>query len=323
MVFLLIAAIVAALILGISAYTYWTCFRTQGDRYINPYTPIEGSQYKAVENEIYSCTRIMEKSPCQWVSVKSHDGLTLRARYYHNADGAPLMMLFHGYRSMALRDSAGGFILANKLGMNVLAVDQRAHGTSEGKVISFGIKEREDVLTWVNFANAHYGNHPIVVSGLSMGAATVLMAAQLQLPENVVGIIADSPFSSPKDIIRKVCRDRKLPDALCYPFIRLGARLFGGFSLEAYSAEEAIKHTSLPILLIHGDDDRYVPMEMSKIIYAARPENTELDLFPGAGHGLCYMVDPLRYETVNARFLWRLPALKKHMEANSFAKEHR
>ena len=102
-----------------------------------------------------------------------------------------------------------------------------------------------------------------------MGAATVLMASELNLPENVVCIIADSPYSSPKAIIRKVCRDRHLPDWLAYPFIRIGAKIFGGVSIEECSAEDAVRNARIPILLIHGEDDRFVPCQMSKRIFRA------------------------------------------------------
>lgn len=323
MLFICCAAILVAVILSFTLYTYFTCFHAGKDRCDNPYAPVIGSQYKAVEDEIYACSRIMEKVSCEWVEIPSYDGLTLRGRYYHFTDGAPIMLLMHGYRGMALRDCSGGFILSSKLGLNILVPDQRAHGKSDGRVISFGIKERYDVLSWINYVNIRFGRQtPIVLSGLSMGASTVLMAAELDLPENVAGIIADSGFSAPGDIICKVCRDRGLPDWLCFPFIRLGARLFGGFSLTECSAEKAIQRTSLPILLLHGDDDRYVPKKMSEKIYAARNNNTELAIFPGAGHGLCYMVDPLRYEALNVRFLCRLPTVRLWLENSSFAHKY-
>lgn len=321
MIVLIILAIIILLVLGITWYTYTICFYTGKDRYENPYSPIAGSQYKAVADEIYACSRIMEKSECQWVGIRSYDGLLLKARYYHHADNAPLMILFHGYRSMALRDCSGGFILAGKLGMNVLVPDQRAHGKSEGRTITFGIKERFDVISWIRFCNAEFGEQRIVLSGLSMGAATVLMSASEELPSNVVGIIADSGFSAPKDIICKVCGDKKLPCKLCYPFIALGTHLFGGFSLKDCSAEEAVRNTDLPILLIHGEDDRYVPAEMSKQIFAARPQNTNLVLFPNAGHGLCYMTDPKLYEKASLEFLWQIEVLRTYLGNNKFAQE--
>ena len=140
----------------------------------------------------------------------------------------------------------------------------------------------------------------IVISGVSMGATTVLMAAGLGLPENVIGIIADCPYSSPKEIIMKVCSDMKLPARLMYPFVRLGAKLYGHFDLEAADAAEAVCHAKVPILLIHGEDDRFVPCSMSQKIFErfkeANPDgNMLLETFPGAGHGISFMEDEVRY----------------------------
>jgi fermentation-respiration switch protein FrsA (DUF1100 family) len=138
-----------------------------------------------------------------------------------------------------------------------------------------------------------------------MGAATVLMASALPLPENVMGIIADCPYSSPKAVIQKVCRDMHFPVRLTYPFLRLGARLFGGFSLSDEGAVDAVKESRVPILVIHGEDDRFVPCEMSREIAKAAPEKVRLETFPGAGHALSYMLDPVRYRRVTAEFLQR------------------
>lgn len=310
------------LVLLISFYTFYICFYSCTNRTEDPYALMHGRQYEEVKENIIACTRIMDKAPCKWVYATSLDGLKLAGRYYHTADGAPLMMLFHGYRSMSLRDCAGGYILAKKLGFNVLAVDQRAHAESKGRVITFGIREHEDCDSWIKFAMNRFGNDTkIVLSGLSMGAATVLMASKLDLPNNVVAILADCPYSSPADIIRKVCRDRHLPDHLAYPFIRLGAWIYGRFDLEITTACNAVKKATVPILLIHGEDDRFVPCEMSRLIHSCCASPSQLHTFSGAGHGLCYMVDPIRYEMVTIRFLEGLPSLRAHMEMNEYAKE--
>lgn len=319
--FLILAAVILA-ILGISYYTYRVCFHSPANRREDPYSLMHGRQYEAVGEDIIRCTGIMDRTPCEWVTISSFDGLTLSGRYYHTRDGGPLMILFHGYRSMALRDCAGGFILAKKMGFNVLAVDQRAHAKSGGSVITFGICERKDCLSWTEYAVERFGKTiPIVLSGLSMGASTVLMASELPLPENVAAIMADCPYSAPADIIRKVSRDRHLPDTLAYPFIRLGARIYGGFSLEETTAAKAVRNAKVPILLLHGEEDRFVPCEMSREIYKACQSPAELHTFPGAGHGLCYITDPIRYEEATTRFLWNIPGLKPYMKDSEFVKK--
>lgn len=320
--FIIALAVFVGFVLLISFYTFYTCFYSCSNRTQDPYSLLRGKQYEEVKDSIIAATRIMDKAPCEWVYTYSADGLRLAGRYYHTADNAPLMILFHGYRSMSLRDSTGGYILGKKIGFNVLAVDQRAHAESEGRVITFGIREHKDCESWIQFALKRFGDDTkIVLSGLSMGAATVLMASQLPLPDNVVAILADCPYSSPADIIRKVCRDRRMPDSLAYPFVRLGAWIYGRFDLEAVTACNAVKKATVPILLTHGEDDRFVPCEMSVKIHNCCASTSQLHTFYGAGHGLCYMIDPIRYEMITIRFLNDLPALRAHMEMNEYSKQ--
>ena len=129
------------------------------------------------------------------------------------------------------------------------------------------------------------------------------MASELELPSNVVGIIADCPYSSPGKIIQKVCRDMKLPGKLMYPFVALAGLLFGHFRIWEASAERAVMNTKVPILLIHGEDDRFVPCEMSRTLCEANPEKITLETFPEAGHGLSYLLDSQRYEEVVGAFV--------------------
>ncbi len=300
----IIAAAVIVLILLISRFTYKICFLAAKKRIENPYEVIDDPQFRAVQHLMDKSTRIMESTQCEHVTTRSHDGLTLHGRYYDIAKDAPVIIVFHGYRSQAIRDGAGGFALGLKLGYNVLAVDQRAHGTSGGRVISFGVKERYDCLQWIEYVRSRFGTDtPIFLCGISMGAATVLMSASLDLPENVRGIMADCPYSSPSKIIRKVCKDIRIPPSVAFPFLWLGALIYGGFRLGSCDAVSAVRNTNIPILLIHGEDDRFVPCEMSKEIYENCKDHAQLHTFPDAGHGLSYIIDHVRYEEICLKFL--------------------
>lgn len=312
MVWLILPAILLLLMTILVVYCFCKCFYARNKKIPDPYCNLHGEQYLAVKEKIFDCTRKMDQEPFEPVYITSFDGLKLFGRYYHHADGAPLKIIFHGYRGLALRDSSGGYTMAKKLGYNVIAVDQRAHGRSEGHVITFGIRERRDVLSWVEYANTRFGaDTPIILSGVSMGAATVVMAATLPLPENVCCIFADCPYSTPRDIIRKVSDDIKIPAAFSYPFIRIAARLLGGFNLEETSSLDGVKNTSIPILLLHGEDDRFVPCDMSREIHKNSNGCTTLVTFPKAGHGLCYMIAPKEYEATCFTFLDNIPALSE------------
>ena len=257
--------------------------------------------YRKLSEELIEKVR---EQPFEEAVIYSEDGLRLYGKYYHMADKAPVEILFHGYHGMAERDFCGGFWLAREAGHNVLLIDERAHGNSEGHVITFGIRERYDCLGWIRYAIERFGKDvQIVLAGVSMGAATVLMASDLGLPENVKGIIADCGYSSPKAIIQKRIREIGFPAGLVYPIARLGARMFGHFDLEESSPAAALGKCRVPVLLIHGEADQFVPCEMSWENYRACAAEKRIFTVPEAGHALCYMVDTEGYRKAVKEFL--------------------
>lgn len=291
------AVVPVALVLWASRFCYRLAFYSMNEKEQDIYAIPPGKQYEEVADQILELIHEVDELSYELISITAKDGLHLVGRYYHFQDGAPVQILFHGYRGNGKREFSGNNRIAAKLGFNVIVVDERAHGKSGGHTITFGIKERYDCLAWTNYARQRFGpNTPIILSGISMGAATVLMASSLDLPDTVAAITADCPYSSPKEIIKKVSADVGLPPSLSYPFVVLGALLFGKFRLWESSPIESVKHTRIPILLIHGDDDRFVPCEMSQKIYGACAGMAELAIFPGAGHGLSYFADTAQYE---------------------------
>ena len=224
--------------------------------------------------------------PCEYVSIKSRDGLTLKGRYFELKKGAPIEVMFHGYKGDSTRDMSSGVKRAFKCGRNALIVDHRSSGASEGHVITFGIKERFDCVDWVNFVVKKFGQDvKIIIAGVSMGAATVLMASSMNLPQNVVGVIADCGYNKASDIIKKVITGMKLPAKLVYPFIKLGARIFGKFNLEEFSPYESVQKTN----------DNFVPHDMSVKLYNACTSKKKMVTIENASHGVSYLVDPDKY----------------------------
>ena len=262
-----------------------------------------GHQYDPYRDAMARVYKQLNDRPFEFVTIQSHDGLTLSGRYYHTANGAPLDIGFHGYRSSPLTDFSGGSELSFHLGHNLLLVDQRAHGRSQGRTIAFGIQERQDVLQWVRYAVSRFGAETaITLYGISMGGATVLMASELELPENVKAIIADCPYSSPVEIIRHVGRTMPVPGFLVLPFAVLGAAVFGGFNLLKTDAAQALRKANVPVLIIHGEADSFVPCEMSDL-KSQNPERITRCTFPGADHGISYLVDTPRYQKIVTEFL--------------------
>jgi len=263
----------------------------------------EGAVYEVFWDKMRAWTLETRAMPHEELSITSFDGLTLRGKYYEYAPGATIELMFHGYRGSAERDLSGGVQRCFQLGRSALIVDQRCSGGSEGNVISFGINEHRDCLLWIEKMIQRFGpDVKIILTGISMGASTVLMAGGQKLPENVVGILADCGFNSAKDIIQSVMRQMGLPANLGYPFVKLGASLFGHFNLEETSAEEAVKNCRIPVIFFHGEADDYVPCEMSRINYEACASRKRLVIIPEAGHGLSYPVEPEWYLEELRRF---------------------
>ena len=297
-VFLGIVLFLILLVLVISFICFRLCFYAKRKPYAEdrPIVLPKGKIYEPFHDIMTQWICEMRTMPFELMHIVSHDGLDLYARFYGFAPGAPIEIMFHGYRGTAERDLAGGVQRAAMLGRSVLLVDQRCAGKSGGKVISFGINEHKDCLNWIKFACQHFGPEArFILTGISMGASTVLMAADKELPENVVGILADCGYTNARDIIRKVIRQMGLPAWFFYPFVRLGARIYGHFQLEADSALEAVKNARVPIIFFHGEDDDFVPCHMSLENYEACSSRKMLVTIPGAGHGLCYPVAPERY----------------------------
>ena len=253
----------------------------------------EGEIYEVYREDMVAWTKEIRAMPHEDIEILSRDGLRLRAKYYEYSPDAPLEILFHGYKGNAERDLCGGVERCFRLGRSTIIVDHRAAGNSEGHVITFGIKESEDCYEWVKYAVARFGeDKKIIIGGVSMGAATVMMATRYPLPKNVVCVLADCGYTSPKEIICKVVKDMKLPVKLLYPFIRLGAWLFGRFDLEEASPIENMQKCTIPVVFVHGDADDFVPYEMSVRLHeVCTSDKKVLITIPGAGHGLAFPKD--------------------------------
>ena len=313
MPFLIAFGIVLILVFLISLIAYLMAFYSSKKRKSNVYEIPEDECSESAKNFIKQMVNEMQGRSFEEVWITSFDGLSLYGRYYHFKDNAPILLQMHGYRSSAERDMCGGNKIAFEKGYNCLIIDHRAHGKSQGSTITFGIKERFDVVSWCNYITQRFGENTLIaISGVSMGGATVLMASDLTLPKNVIGIWADCPFSSPKDIIKKVVSDMHLPANLFWPFIWLGAFTFGRVNITATSAKKALEKVKIPTFIIHGESDKLVPVEMSKQLSTINPNLITVKTVAGAGHGMSFIVDNQNYMRLEDEF-WQT-CVKKYKE---------
>lgn len=265
---------------------------------------IKNTSYGKYYDLIVSSDRWLKEHGAQDVYTDSDDGLRLHGLWIPARNAKGTMLLVHGYRSTMLVDFGPAMDYYHKHGMNLLIPEQRCHGMSEGRYITFGVKESADTFCWLKLHNERFGEVPVILSGLSMGASTVMYLADKELPNNVRGIIADCGFTSPKQILSAVfTRVTHLPAVPSIWFTDLFARVFAGFGLSQEDSRKTLQKNHLPILMVHGLDDDFVPCEMTQQGYDACIGPKQLLLVEGAGHGVSFLVDKERYGKMIEEFL--------------------
>lgn len=248
----------------------------------------------------------LDKQKSETVTVESFDGLTLRGHYIKAKDAKRITVMFHGWRGTWKHDFGACAEELYKEGSSLFLPEQRAQGESEGAYMGFGILERHDCHTWLDWIEKNnVEGLPVYLYGVSMGAATVLMAAGEKFPECVKGIIADCGFSYPDDMVLSFGKKHfRLVGEHTVRRLTRQCRRKAGFGFDDYSAPEALKDCIVPVLFIHGTADTFVPCEMSHQNYEACRTKKRLLLVEGAGHCESYMKDQKRYMEA-VRWLWQ------------------
>lgn len=299
-----VAAVILLLLLVSGGYVFFAaCIRSKELSWLVE-EQISKTPFAQHYEKIVAADRWLKSHDAQDVYIKAYDGLKLHALWIPAEKPRGTVLLAHGYRSCMLVDFGLAFDFYHNHGMNLLIPDQRAHGKSQGKFITFGVKESKDMQLWIDFHNAHFGKFPVMLSGLSMGASTMLYLADKELPENVKGIVADCGFTSPKDILSSVFTNvTHLPAQPTLWITDLFARFFAGFSLYECDSRKILPKSKIPVLMIHGTDDNFVPCNMTTEAYAACTGPKELLLVEGAEHGVSFLVDRRSYTQTVIAFM--------------------
>ncbi|WP_430787969.1 alpha/beta hydrolase [Virgibacillus flavescens] len=243
----------------------------------------------------------------QW-EITSFDDLKLNA-YFLPAEEPTnkTVILAHGYLGNGLDMGLYGQYYYEELGYNILMPDARGHGQSEGDYIGFGWHDRLDYVKWVDLAVEKLGDeNQIVLHGVSMGAATMLMASGEDLPDNVKAIVSDSAYSSVENLFGyQMDRMYHLPK---FPFLTSTSILTdikAGYSFKEASALKQVKKTDIPILYFHGEADTFVPTKMAYKLKENTPSPSEIMTIENAGHGEGFVVEKKAYVEKLDQFLNR------------------
>lgn len=289
--FAIIVLLLAAFCFGVGGYIFFVACGRGKEVNWSDEQAVKASPFGQYYTHISQGRQWIQDHNGQDVFMTNREGLKLHAVWIPAEEARGTVIFAHGFHSCGLSDFSLAFDLYHGKNMNILLLTHRTHTPSQGKYITFGVKESQDMYDWILYHNEHLRPYPVLCSGLSMGAATVMYLAGMDLPENVRGFVADCGFTSPKEIIAHVVTQKThLP---AWPFMwaaDLFARFFAGFSLNEKHTVRTLAHNSRPILLVHGMDDDFVPTEMTRRSHAACSGDKTLLLVEGAGHGISFLV---------------------------------
>ncbi len=249
----------------------------------------------------------LDEAKCERLTIESFDGLRLAGYFYPASEpNGCLVLAFNGYRSNSRAQYSHITRFLNGLGYDVVLADDRAHGQSEGRYVGFGVLDRYDCLKWVeNLDKKFTGSRKIFLYGVSMGAATVLMASNLNLPKSVKGIISDCGFTSAHDVFKHVLNSwYHLPAFPILNITNLLCRIFAGYDNKSSSSVASVAESRLPLLVIHGKNDTFVPSYMAPMIYkASNSVYKKLLTVNNACHAESYYIDMENYKKTMIDFI--------------------
>ncbi|MBP3480323.1 MAG: alpha/beta fold hydrolase [Clostridia bacterium] len=266
-----------------------------------------GGADEEIINTINQNGELLKSTVTERVAIQSRDGLTLVGHWYPAENAKRIVVAMHGWRSSWYADFGTSARFMHDTGCSVLYPDQRSQGESGGEHIGFGVLERYDCFDWVNYVIERFGSElPIYLCGISMGATTVLMASEFEYPPCVKGIISDCGFTSPRAIWSHVLKNNlHISDKIGYPIANYFVNKKASFDGDEMSTVDALRKNRLPVLFVHGDDDKFVPVQMTYENYAACTAEKTMLIAPGAGHGMSYFTDPEGYKSAVAGFFAR------------------
>ncbi len=221
--------------------------------------------------------------------MESKDGLVLHAYYLPAENPKRFVLLSHGYKGSGFGDFAYTARFLHENNCNLLFIDQRCCGVSQGEYITFGAWEQYDVQGWAYYISKRNKKRlPIYLYGESMGAAAVLMASGHKLPAEVRGLVADCGFRSMKGQVKDMAADWFHLHWIGLMLFRLDlfCRALAGFRMKDADTTKALEKNKRPVLFFHGEEDTYVNYKNSIYNYSVCQAPKDLLIISEARH-LC------------------------------------
>jgi alpha-beta hydrolase superfamily lysophospholipase len=311
--YLIILIIIAILVIVFFLATGLYIFKSTVTRELHD---IEKSYTRYVENNLFD-EALYNSASKEDITLKSFDGLNLTSTLIMNENPTnKFIVLVHGV-SICYVGSLKYFDIFYKNGFNVLIVNQRRHGKSEGKYSTYGFYEKYDVNMWIEYLKSRFGNDIILgLHGESMGAGTVMET--IPLNDSIKFVIEDCGYSNFHELIgfqithaykNRLVRKILRPSLI---FANFFMKTKAKFSMKKIVPIDIVSSTSLPMMFIHGKEDYFVPWYMAVDLYKAKTKGyKELYLVEGAKHAEALEVNKILYEKKIMTFIEKALSLYK------------
>ncbi len=304
---LLIILFALLLICFIIGYVIWrqAMVTAKPETYINSPTddPIE-IQTREFEEKVDYQLKKMNLEDC-WIKTK--DGLNLHAYYRESSVRTNKVVIsVHGWHGDALRTSALHTHFLVDYSFNILFLDMRSYGQSEGRYTTYGVKDAEDILEWIDYIVDRFeGDVSIALLGLSMGGNAVCNVAD-RVPHQVKCIIDDCGYTTAYEELKYVLRTKKVPLASFFlVFVNIINIIVNKWSLKKESAIRSLEGSKVPVLFIHGAKDKLVPPYMAKQNFNACTSEKAIQIFDNAPHARSYFLNKEAYKKLVLDYLAR------------------
>jgi len=252
--------------------------------------------------------------PKENVVIKSPYGYPLSGTFIPNPEPTNKTIVFvHGFmenRTVGLNYMS----IYMQAGFNLLLIDSRDHGESGGDSVTWGNLEKYDLDQWISWVQQHFPNGTIGVHGISMGAATALLHAELnESNKRVAFYIADSAYSDFETLMelqinRYLDSNNSEIAKILLQYANVISYFHSRSTFQQASPLRAVQHVTTPILYIHGDADELVPAYMSLELQEATKGPSEVFIFTNSTHGSAIFDDQKSYKEIVQNFIQAVEA---------------